>query len=425
MFSKETPTLGGLLKSKYINNGVKRVTYPDGKDCLDVPVYADGNCMYYAIILAYLLPVLEQAEEFEQRMLKLLPPHLDRTHLVGSFKKMLADYNGDIMIVKELSLHKFVNNILRDELASFMETSQCVAHLSENLDELYANIRKPYYWGDVEVLLGLSKMLNVHIKTYVIDDDKTTPSRIGIDCGEEFPCQINLIFFAKEKHYRYLLDPHILKIEFKPVYLANDPKLLTALREVGSTYKYFSRRETEIAGKFKEFSIHTVDLEIIKKFVLDQYYDLPDFYSQQAFAIEDFISRYLNVDLSRNKQYLIHHITHERIQTMARRFLSEASCFFAPQDQRQVNELIQGKDPYTNFILKQPTVCDLWLMLLHVYATLHSPHAALAKGIERLLTRVFLFDFPSTSNSCKDIAAHILEHILPESELNYEMHKSV
>lgn len=407
MFSSSSSVADASLP-RYLHHTVREQLLPESKEVLlDIDVERDGNCMYYAVVMAYLLSADNEpmfAQYFQELFYK------QKDEVITNFYERVQRYRGELEIFEDLYFDEFVNYYLRDKLNKYMQANNLT-----KIDDysLCDEVTKVDSWGDSVVLIGLSGMLNVHIEIYVFNKENKL-EKFNFEVGTGNKKTIRLIH--QGVHFHYLLEPALINAIIPK---GNEPNLIAALREIGK-HKSSDKRETAIMEEFANYSRLNTTLANIKRFVFDHYYTLPDFDSPLAKRIEKYSDYFLRVNFAKNPSYLMNDIKVENLVAIGIRYLSSApSRFFSLANEIPAAYLLAMQDPITGENWTHPSSpTQLWYFLLHIYATLSSPSEKLAVDIQRLVSRIFNVRFQTNAYfpSCKKIAMEVVKRISSDEE---------
>jgi hypothetical protein len=202
---------------------------------LDVP--GDGTCLFYAVTLAYLLPVVEKPEEFKERFVKLFGEGVKDSS--NNNRELLLKYNGIREFISDNTgvFEVLVNNNFRERVVHLMteqkEEFSSFIPSDEEIDDRLARMKDPSKktHGDSPEIEAMSRLLGVRITVYErkkaqLENYEISPVVDG-DHGESYEDRLYVVHaITPEKmdimkaypetdknnnHYRFLVKQEIIQ----------------------------------------------------------------------------------------------------------------------------------------------------------------------------------------------------------------------
>lgn len=206
-------------------------------EVFDVNVPGDNTCLFYAIALGYLLPVLGDNDKFKSRVDALFKLH-DEVIEYEKLRKILSAFEGQTDFISRGDnsgfLEALINVNLRTKIVAYMRDN---SHYSEFLghfqEEFFSDLeltadalraRFDHYlddmqapkgsWGGNLEILACIQLLNVDFNIYVISKNGTDlePSMTADKSNPKPNGEINLFYTSMivggaKNHYHVLIDP--------------------------------------------------------------------------------------------------------------------------------------------------------------------------------------------------------------------------
>jgi HEAT repeat protein len=195
----------------------------------EVDVPADGTCLFYSVMFAFLLPVVQDSVKFRARYLKLFGEEVSGS--AEENRKRLQEYDGDPEFISRhtVAFEVLVNTIFRQKIVKYMREhagdvrgyiNTDITSFETQMKEMEDPTRRA--WGGQPEIVAISRLLEVNVQIY--------KNQAGIavlvpggnrDPGYESNCQINLVYTSVHKnsgsksHYHYLMEEEFLKKRLK------------------------------------------------------------------------------------------------------------------------------------------------------------------------------------------------------------------
>lgn len=195
----------------------------DGRDGIphryEVNVPSDGTCLFYSVMFAYLIPVVNNQVQFKLRYEKLFG---NKTSISADDNRaLLRNYDGSLQFItdKATNLEMLVNIYFRKRIVDYMEKEKKNFIPLFPSEELFSahikTMADPFKkaWGDQPEISAISQLLEANVVVYEYDTNKYPILKKGGNHGEQYlsKCQLQLVFTSaanggQNNHYHYLID---------------------------------------------------------------------------------------------------------------------------------------------------------------------------------------------------------------------------
>jgi hypothetical protein len=204
-----------------ISPTVERCTLPAAPDheLLKVNVPNDGNCMFYCIALAFLMPTIKNREAFDKRF-KLLFGEDEQINTSENLWKLLQYYDGSeyFVIKHDLELRALASTPLRARVVQYMKENKYEEimqhdHIvnNETSESYYKSMVETDRWGGQPELINFGRMLKTKIIVYRENSQNVFERSDEVDeQTAQYQDTIYLIHVNFQTHYNYLLEPNVL-----------------------------------------------------------------------------------------------------------------------------------------------------------------------------------------------------------------------
>lgn len=217
----------GDFKSAPKFSGLPRRSLPGNPEpFVQVDVTGDGSCLPYSVTLSYLLPMLNDKEEFSRRCKLLFGKNKITDETITDVNQFLRQYKGekDFITTDRAALEVLVDTDFRQQFTQYMRDHKAdfSAFFDKNEDfESYLQQQaKAKQWCGQHEINAISALLQVRIEVYepTVNDQL---KRMYDIYGERFKDIIYLVHTGQKpgkeggkgelgNHYEYLIPPRFL-----------------------------------------------------------------------------------------------------------------------------------------------------------------------------------------------------------------------